>query len=102
MPPPPDAAKHWFLEDGELATWIDAPWRDIDLLTFITDWPVDLDHGTHFVIFYSRTCEHCRTFFHDEVAVDPDLAARVVGVEVPASATSLRGDDDQVCRCRTA
>jgi hypothetical protein len=45
-------------------------------------WPKGMDQGTHYVVFYGRTCDHCQEMFELDL-MDAALASKVTAVEVP-------------------
>ena len=57
-------------------------WRDVELFQFMPLWPESLDDGTKYVVFYSRTCDHCEDMFIVDLS-DPALARDVTAVLVP-------------------
>jgi hypothetical protein len=70
----------WYTEN--LEQWIGRPWREIDLFQFMDVPPRDMDAPKRYIIFYSRTCEHCLAML--ETIMQP-LDGLVTLVEVPAS-----------------
>jgi hypothetical protein len=84
-PNPAPLPASWYAAD--LSAWIGKPWRQIDLFKLMPRWPSGMDQGKRFVVFYSRTCEHCEQMFQEDLIFP--LAAPVTAVEIPASATQL-------------
>ncbi len=81
-PSPAPLPAYWFT--GDLDTWPGKSWREIDLFSFMPKWPTGMDTGTRYVVFYSRTCDHCEEMFVKDL-FDPQLASLVTAVEVPDS-----------------
>ena len=55
--------------------------------------PADLDSGTRYVVFYSRSCDHCEEMFTLAFVPDPGLAAMTTAVEIPFDTNRLRSPD---------
>lgn len=87
---PKDLPSYWY--DGDLARWIDQPWREFELFQFMTTEPEGLDEGTNYVVFYRRSCDHCEEMFNDDLALDATLASHTLAVEVPEEADKMHGD----------
>ncbi len=79
----------WYIKTTPGDEWKGKSWREIDLFQFMPRWPKDLDHGKHYVVFYSRTCEHCEAMFRDYLVKPMD--GPVTAVEIPSSKTVLTG-----------
>ena len=47
-----------------LSDWIGKSVDDIDLFTWVKEWPSDIHSGKQYVIFYSLTCDHCEALFY--------------------------------------
>jgi len=43
----------------EYEEWIGRPFRDLEIASWATGLPVDLELGQQFVIFFRKDCEHC-------------------------------------------
>ncbi|NNF42454.1 MAG: hypothetical protein HKN62_05305 [Phycisphaerales bacterium] len=89
-PEPIPLPSYWFA--SELESWIGRPYRDLELVGFLSPLP-DLDEGEQFLVFYSRTCDHCEEMFGHDFIEDADLAARVTVVEVPDGPERLTSPD---------
>lgn len=85
-PAPKALPGYWFASD--IDSWPGASWREIELFQFMSRWPSGLDTGTRYVVFYSRTCDHCEEMFRDDLT-DPALGSLVTAVEVPQSKTEM-------------
>lgn len=79
----------WYVQDIE--SWLGRPWREIELFQFMPRWPAGLDEGVRYVVFYSRTCDHCEEMFLFDLA-DEARASRTAAVEIPASKTTLTSE----------
>jgi hypothetical protein len=67
-------------------------WREIDLFQIMPKWPAIADTGKHYIVFYSRTCEHCEHMFWDQLGIASDptpMDAPVTTIEIPDSKTLL-------------
>jgi len=82
---------YWLSSD--LDSWRGRRWNEIELFGFMKQAPKDIDTGTRYVVFYSRTCDHCEDMFHEDLVPDPVLAALVTAVEVPADKNRLTSPD---------
>jgi hypothetical protein len=71
--------------------WIGKPWRELEIFQLMPRWPKDMDTGKRYVVFYSRTCEHCETMFWDDLI--SALDAPVTAVEIPAARDVLTAAD---------
>ena len=88
-PTPAPLPSYFFVSDIE--SWVGKPWREVELVQLMRNWPSDLDSAKRHIIFYSRTCDHCEEMFRKDLV--GELAAPVTAVEIPASKTQLRGDN---------
>lgn len=71
--------------------WIGKPWRELEIFQLMPRWPKDMDEGRRYVVFYSRTCEHCEAMFWDDLTVPLD--SPVTAVEIPQSKDVLTAPD---------
>jgi len=85
LPPVPS----WYAQDIE--GWVGKPWRELDLFKFMPTWPTGLDEAKRYVVFYSRTCEHCRDMFLDDLLIPLD--APITAIEIPQSRTVMTDPD---------
>jgi hypothetical protein len=71
------------------------PWRELELFQYMPKWPAIADTGKHYVVFYSRTCEHCEHMFWDQLGMASDptpMDAPLTTIEIPDSKTVLTSD----------
>lgn len=54
--------KSWYPED--IHSWIGTSVDDIDLFSWVNEWPNNIHTGKQYVIFYSLTCDHCEALFY--------------------------------------
>jgi hypothetical protein len=76
-----------WLTPSDVGQWVGKRWCELDIFQFMERWPSGLDGPRRYVVFYSRTCDHCEEMFAFDLATDDALAALVAAVEVPASKT---------------
>ena len=81
----------WYIDD--INKLIGKPWRELEIFQFMPIWPSNMDQGKHYVVFYSRTCDHCQVMF-DYDLTDPQLAAMVTAVEMPYAKDLMSSDHD--------
>lgn len=84
-PAPKALPASWYTQ--EMEKWVGKPWRELDIFQLMPRWPRNMDAGKHYVIFYSRTCEHCKTMLDEDLLIPLD--GPVTLVQVPASRTLL-------------
>lgn len=88
-PSPAPVPNSWYVRTSVEQEWVGKSWREIDLFQIMQRWPKDLDQGKHYVVFYSRTCDHCRDMFYQNLAMGLD--APVAAVQVPYDRKTLTG-----------
>lgn len=91
-PNPAAMANFWFADPDEITAWEGKSWKEAELVTFMQQWPTTIDEGEHFVVFYGRTCDHCEEMFYMDFAEHPELAPKVVAVQVPDEKDQLTAD----------
>ena len=85
-PAPKPLKGYWVVEDIE--DWIGKSWRELELFQFMPKWPENMDKGIRYIVFYSRTCEHCEEMFWDDLT--KPLNPPVITIEIPADKETLR------------
>jgi hypothetical protein len=78
--PSPLPLPSWF--SPSVDKWVGQPWRETELFRFMPVWPRNLDEGRHYVIFYSKTCDHCHLLLENFFAGQPPIST--VLIEIPA------------------
>lgn len=81
----------WYLKSEEQL--IGMPWRQVEIFQFMPIWPSNMDEGEHFVVFYSRTCEHCQEMFDLDLS-DPQLGSIVTAIELPTAKNLMRPEEN--------
>lgn len=61
--------------------WVGRPFRQLDIATWISYLPENIDVETQYVIFYRKDCEHCHELM--ELYFNQSLPAPTVAVAVP-------------------
>ncbi len=89
-PSPATPPKSWF---DDVEEFVGLPWYEVSLITYMHTFPKGMDSGTHYVVFYRRSCDHCEEMFYYDFAPDPELASKVTAVEVPEDATTMTTTD---------
>lgn len=84
-PNPKPLPSSWYTQDMD--KWIGKPWRELEIFQLMPKWPRDMDKGKRYIIFYSRTCDHCREMLELEL-INP-LDGLITLVEIPASRTVM-------------
>jgi hypothetical protein len=67
--------------------WKDQRWEDLKIARFMKVWPKDVNIGRRYVIFYSRTCDHCHTLFDKNFR--GELAIPTTVVAIPEETTGF-------------
>ncbi|HWB19496.1 MAG TPA: hypothetical protein VG711_04280, partial [Phycisphaerales bacterium] len=82
-PSPKPLPSYVLIQDDEdtLKAWVGKNFRELELFQYMPVWPKGLDKGRHYVIFFSRTCEHCEAMFNRDLIHPQD--APVHAVEIP-------------------
>jgi len=78
-----------FYLTSSTASWVGKPATAIDLVKLMRIWPEDIATGTRHIIFYSRTCDHCESMFHDHLTMPHDRP--ITMVEIPFDRKQQRG-----------
>lgn len=85
--PNPSPVPPFFSTPADVQVWVGKKWRELSIFKLMPKWPADLDKGKHYVVFYSRTCEHCEAMFNEDLIIPQ--SAPVIAVEIPASREML-------------
>lgn len=90
-PAPLALKKNWFVTD--VSAWVGKNWRDVDLFQHMPTWPAGLDEAKRYVVFYSRTCDHCEEMFEMDLAPHADRARMTTAIEIPESRDVMTSPD---------
>jgi hypothetical protein len=85
-PNPKPLPSNWYTKE-KVDTYVGKPWHELEIFQLMPRWPKDMDRGKHYVIFYSRTCEHCETLLKDQLLMPLD--GPITLVEIPQSKTVM-------------
>ncbi len=55
----PALPSSWYPTD--ISSWIGKPVDELELFSWVQEWPIDIREGKQYVIFYSLTCDHCES-----------------------------------------
>jgi hypothetical protein len=88
-PSPAPIPNSWYTRDME--AWMGKPWRELEIFQLMPRWPKDMDTGKRYVVFYSRTCEHCQAMLQHDLVIPLD--APVTAVEIPQSRDVVTAPD---------
>ena len=80
-PPATTLPSYYVLDTSD---WVGQRVEDIDLVQYVTDLPDTINDGTQYLIFYSRTCDHCHM-----------LLEMYFGFGVPAPTTLIAIPEDK-------
>jgi hypothetical protein len=75
----PVPADGYYLPDYE--EWIGRPFRDLEIASWISGLPVDLEVGQQYVIFFRKDCEHCHELM--EIYFNGSLDWPATAIAVP-------------------
>ena len=84
-PSPKPLEGYWFVEN--IDHWVGKSWNEIELFQYMPNWPDDLGDGERYVVFYSRTCDHCEDMFWSDLIKPFDPP--VIAIEIPADKETL-------------
>ena len=64
----------------DTSDWAGQSVRDIELVSWISDLPADIDNGQQYLILYSKTCEHCHELLLEHFSFDPPAHTTLVAI----------------------
>ena len=59
----PSLPSSWYPKN--IGGWVGKSVEEIDLFSWVNEWPHDIKDGKQYVIFYSLTCDHCEALFYN-------------------------------------
>ncbi|MEE8153583.1 MAG: MauE/DoxX family redox-associated membrane protein [Phycisphaerales bacterium] len=80
----------WYFDD--IGNLVGKPWRELEIFKLMPRWPSDMDGERRYVVFYSRTCDHCEEMFLYDLT-DPALGSMVTAIQIPHTPDTLMPDN---------
>lgn len=77
--------------------WIGESVDEIDLFSFVTQWPHDIHIGQQYVIFYARTCDHCEELLYVHFEFDMRVPTTLVAIPEMKSGFFEEGQFENPC-----
>lgn len=77
--------------------YVGMPLREIDLFPYLSGLPDDIFSGQHYLIFFSRTCDHCQALLLDHFAFHMPVPTTVVAVPENKDHFETQGILEQPC-----
>ena len=90
MPP-----RDWY--ELDMSDWVGKNVRDIDLVQYTRGLPDNLEEGEQYLIFYSRTCDHCHMLLDFEFGFGVPVPTTLVAVPESAEGFAADGVMDNPC-----
>lgn len=81
----------------DTADWPGQRARDIDLLSWIPNLPESIDEGRHYIVLYSRTCEHCYELLLEHFSYEPPAPTTLVAIPEMADGFIEDGQIENPC-----
>jgi hypothetical protein len=78
----------WYPRD--LSSWKGKSINEVDMFSFVENWPHDLSEGKQYVIFYGRNCDHCEQLLY--MHFEFDLRTPTTIVAIPESIDGFIGE----------
>ncbi len=93
--------RDWYELDP--SDWVGKNVNDIDLVQYTRGLPPDLDQGEQYLIYYSRTCDHCQMLLEFQFGFGSPVPTTLVAVPETADGFTADGLLDNPCLdCRLA
>jgi hypothetical protein len=81
----------------DTSDWVGQKIRDIDLITYLPDLPDTIDDGRQYLIFFSRTCDHCQMLLEMYFGFGSPVPTTLVAIPESKSGFSTEGMLDNPC-----
>ncbi|MCH2136926.1 MAG: hypothetical protein MK101_10145 [Phycisphaerales bacterium] len=78
-------------------SWAGTSVRDINLVKWTPGLPADLDEGRRYLIYYSRTCEHCHELLLSHFEFDLPAPTTIIAIPESADGFTEDGQLDNPC-----
>jgi len=97
LPPLPAS---WYPQN--IGSWIDKPVDEIPLFGWVKEWPIDIQEGKQYVIFYSLTCDHCEALLWEHFEF-PAFSTTLVAIPQSTDGFNYDGAFENPCQdCQLA
>ena len=94
-------ARDWY--ELDTTDWVGRNVMDIDLVRYTRGLPEDLEQGEQYLIFYSRTCDHCQMLLEFHFGFGSPVPTTLVAVPENQEGFATEGLLDNPCLdCRAA
>ena len=94
-------ARDWYELDS--SGWVGQNIRDIDLVNYTRGLPDDLEEGEQYLIYYSRTCDHCHMLLEFHFGFGSPVPTTLVAVPENVEGFATEGLLENPCMdCRLA
>lgn len=90
-PPPTKTARRPASYIPKTDAWIGKRISEIELSQWVNGWPADINTGPYYVIFYSRTCDHCQLLVNTFFASPPPAPTIIVAVPETKQGFATKG-----------
>ena len=77
--------------------YVGMPLTEIDLYPYLSGLPENITTGQHYLIFFSRTCDHCQELLLDHFAFHMPVPTTVVAVPENKDGFETQGTLEQPC-----
>ncbi len=81
----------------DTSDWVGQNISDIDLIQYITDLPDTINEGRQYIVFFSRTCDHCQMLLEFHFAYGEVAPTTLVAIPESKSGFETEGLLDQPC-----
>jgi|JYMV01.1.fsa_nt_gi hypothetical protein len=87
----------WYPQN--IGSWIGQSVDDINLFSWVKEWPHNIHDGKQYVIFYSLTCDHCEALFYAyfEFPTTPTTPTTLVAIPESTDGFNVDGAFDNPC-----
>ncbi|MDP7004871.1 MAG: hypothetical protein QF718_01495 [Phycisphaerales bacterium] len=90
----PDMPSSWYPQ--HIGDWIGKSIDDVDLFSWVKEWPRDIHSGKQYVIFYSLTCDHCEALLYAFFEF-PSIPTTLVAVPESTESFNYEGAFENPC-----
>ena len=88
-------ARDWY--ELDTSGWVGQQAEDIDLVKFVRGLPDDLNEGEQYLIFYSRTCDHCQMLLEFHFGFGSPVPTTLIAVPENVEGFETEGLLDNPC-----